>query len=117
MTKDSSFAAFVQDQLRGLGRVACRAMFGGFGLYQGKTFFGVIFKGRLYFKTDEASRAGYVARGMKPFRPSATQTLKTYYEVPVDILEDDELLIAWARRALATATSRAQPGRERARRP
>jgi DNA transformation protein and related proteins len=33
---------------------------------------------------------------MKPFRPNPKQTLKTYYEVPADILEDRELLARWA---------------------
>jgi len=33
---------------------------------------------------------------MKPFRPNAKQILKTYYEVPVDIIEDAEELTAWA---------------------
>jgi len=36
---------------------------------------------------------------MKPFRPNATQTLKTYYEVPVDVLEDAGELTIWARQA------------------
>ena len=102
--KDDSFKAFVLDQLARLGRVECRAMFGGYGLYQGRTFFGILFKGRLYFKTDAASAAAYRERGMQPFRPSATMTLKTYYEVPVDVLEDDEELAVWARQAVHRAS-------------
>ena len=50
-------------------------MFGGTGLYAGKTFFAIVFAGRLYFKTDESTRTEYEARGMRPFRPSARQTL------------------------------------------
>jgi len=40
-----------------------------------------------------------VARGMKPFRPNAKQTLTTYYEVPVEIIEDAERLTTWASQA------------------
>jgi len=36
---------------------------------------------------------------MKPFRPNAKQTLKTYYEVPVDIIEDSEQLVEWSEKA------------------
>jgi len=97
--KTDSFKDFVLDQLGGLRGVSCRAMFGGYGLYQGEMFFGIVHKGRLYFKTNETSRAAYRERGMKPFRPSAKQTLKTYYEVPVDVMEDAEQLVAWARQA------------------
>ena len=94
--RDDSFKDFVLDQVSRLGRVEARAMFGGYGLYQGKTFFGILFKGRLYFKTSPATRVEYVRRGLRPFRPSAKQTLTSYYEVPVEIIEDDEALTAWA---------------------
>lgn len=33
---------------------------------------------------------------MKPFAPNAKQTLKNYYEVPVDIVESAEHLVEWA---------------------
>jgi DNA transformation protein len=74
-------------------------MFGGFGLYQGEVFFGIIHQGRLYFKTNERTRQSYVKKGMKPFRPNAKQTLKTYYEVPVEVIEDQEELATRARQA------------------
>ncbi len=97
--KTDSFKDFVLDQLGSLRGVTCRAMFGGYGLYQGDVFFGIIHKGRLYFKTSETSRSAYRERGMKPFRPNVRQTLKTYYEVPVDVTEDAEQLVAWAAQA------------------
>ena len=48
---NDSFKEFVLDQLSQLGQVECRAMFGGHGLYHNEAFFGIISKGRLYFKT------------------------------------------------------------------
>ncbi len=98
--KTDGFKDFVLDQLADLDGVICRAMFGGFGLYRGAAFFGIIHKSRLYFKTDDASRETYRARGMKPFRPNARQTLKTYYEVPAEIIEDQDLLVEWAERSV-----------------
>ena len=98
--KPDSFKEFVLDQLGDLGRVTCRAMFGGYGLYRGEVFFGIIDKGRLYFKTDSMSLSAYLKKGMKPFRPNAKMTLKTYYEVPVDIIEDPDQLTAWAQKAI-----------------
>ena len=95
-----SFKAFVLDQLDGLGRVECRPMFGGYGLSNGRVFFGILFKGRLYFKTGPTSLPAYHAYGMTPFQPSATMTLKTYSEVPVEILEDADQLVEWARQAI-----------------
>ena len=100
--KDDSFKEFVLDQLSGLGELTCRGMFGGFGLYSGQTFFGIIFQGRLYFKTDDATRGEYERRGMKPFQPNKRQTMK-YHEVPAEVAEDREQLLAWAQEAIATA--------------
>jgi DNA transformation protein len=97
--KGDGFRDFVLDQLADLRGVTVKAMFGGYGLYRDQTFFGIIHKGRLYFKTDETSRAPYLSRGMKPFRPSAKQILRTYYEVPVEIIEDGEQLNQWAAQA------------------
>ena len=98
--KTDSFKDFVLDQLRDLGRVDCRVMFGGYGLYQNGAFFGIIYKGRLYFKTNATTAQSYIEKGMKPFRPNAKMTLKTYYEVPVDIIEDSDRLTQWAGKAI-----------------
>ena len=98
----AAFRDYVLDQLDGLGGVECRAMFGGHGLYRGHTFFGIIFRGRLYFRTDEATRGAFLERDMKPFRPSARQSLASYYEVPVDVLEDSRTLERWAEAAVRT---------------
>jgi len=97
--KEDSYRDFVIDQLRSLEGVSCRAMFGGYGLYLGEDFFGIVYDGRLYFKTDETTREKYRGCGMGPFAPSEKQVLKSYYEVPEEIVEDDEELASWAREA------------------
>jgi DNA transformation protein len=97
--KSDGFKDFILDQLADLHGVRARPMFGGYGLYRGAGFFGIIHKGRLYFKTNGETRAAYLRHGMKPFRPNGKQTLKTYHEVPAEIIEDAERLAMWASRA------------------
>lgn len=104
--KADSFKGFALDQLRDLGAVDCRAMFGGNGLYFDGAFFGIIFKGRLYFKTDSSTAAEYIKRGMQSFRPNAKMTLKTYYEVPVDVIEDSDQCTVWAKKAIECQSKR-----------
>ena len=90
------------DQLRALPELRARAMFGGHGLYQGERFFGVLFEGRLYFKTDARSAKDYVAHGMAPFtfeQRGRTMTMQ-YHEVPLPVLESSADLLAWAERAI-----------------
>jgi DNA transformation protein and related proteins len=94
--KHDGFKDFVLDQLADLRGLTCRAMFGGYGLSCRGTFFGIIHKGRLYFKVTVTTAPRYKEQGMKPFRPNATQTLKSFYEVPVEVIEDAEQLTRWA---------------------
>ena len=102
-----SLKDFVLDQLRGLSGLECRAMFGGFGFYAGGKFFGIVIKGRLYFKTTDVTRENYLKRGMKPFEPPfrqrAKQTLSSYLEVPADVIENAPEFETWAREAVAAA--------------
>ena len=111
-TRRDGFRDFVLDQLTELRGLTCRAMFGGYGLRYRETFFGIVHKGRLYFKVTPETVESYRAMGTKPFRATKTMTLKTYYEVPADILEDAALLAEWAE--TDSAAQRPQPTRRRA---
>ncbi len=99
-TKRDGFKDFILDQLAEIRHVTARAMFGGYGLYQHTTFFGIIHKGRLYFKVTALTLPRYQEQGMTPFRPNAKQTLTSFYEVPVEIIEDAEALTQWATEAV-----------------
>ncbi|MBS0421824.1 MAG: TfoX/Sxy family protein [Proteobacteria bacterium] len=93
-------------QLAGLGGLEARRMFGGLGLYSRGTFFGLLYKERLYFKTDDSTRPEYEARGSEAFRPRANlkKAKLTYYSVPAEVLEDEDELVRWAKKAVAAAS-------------
>ncbi len=74
-------------------------MFGGHGLYWGEQFFGIVYDGRLYFKTHPDTLPDYLSQHCAVFAPSEKQVLKNYREVPVDVLEDAQQLRVWARKA------------------
>jgi DNA transformation protein len=105
---DHSFKDFVLDQLSGLPELRAKAMFGGHGLYQADCFFGILMEGRLYFKTDERTRPAYLKRGMGPFIYEKARRITTihYFEVPPDVLENREDLVAWAHLAIQAAAAR-----------
>jgi DNA transformation protein len=104
---DDSFKEFVLDQLSALPELRARAMFGAHGLYSGEKFFGILDEGRLFFKTDAQSQADYTARGMGPFTYEMKGRVMTmgYHEVPPDVLENREELLAWANRAIQLAAA------------
>ena len=105
MAVQAQYLAYVLEQLTGLDRLSTRRMFGGVGLYSGELFFGLIDDDTLFFKTGEANFAEYAARRMPRFMPPANRPLGPmgYHQVPVDIIEDGEALVSWARQAVAVA--------------
>ncbi|TWT01989.1 TfoX/Sxy family protein [Reyranella sp. CPCC 100927] len=107
----SDFVDYVRDQLRDIGPFTVRAMFGGHGLYWRGLFFGLIAADTLYLRTDARNRDDYVARGLSPFKPweDRSVTLKAYYPVPEDVLEDPDTAGAWARAAIDAAQAAGPP--------
>lgn len=77
-------------------------MFGGHGLYSGERFFGILFDGRVYFKVDDTTRTAYEKHGMSPFIyvVKGREMTMSYYEVPLDILEDQNESVVWASQAI-----------------
>lgn len=106
LRQDDTFVEFICDQLAALAAVTHKTMFGGYGLYCGGVFFGIVYRDRVYFKTNEESCKKYQGWGMDPFQPSAKQTLKSYYEVPPNFIDDPEELTQLAEEALDTAAGR-----------
>ena len=101
---EGSFGAFVLDQLSELGDVVARPMFGGAGFYLDGEFFGILYEERLYFRVSPETIGEYTARKMKPFAPfgGTHGESRGYYEVPLEILENPNDLITWARAAQRT---------------
>jgi DNA transformation protein len=98
------YITYILDQLQCVGPVVSKRMFGGAGLYLEGVFFALIANDVLYFKVDDSNRKDYEAMGMGPFRPYRDKpTTMQYYEVPADVLEDEETLRLWADRAFEAA--------------
>lgn len=110
MSVTDDYLAYVVDQLAGLGPVETKRMFGGVGIYFKDLFFAVIADDELYFKVDDSTRPDYQALGMEPFRPyEAKETVMSYYQVPIDVLENRNHLRDWAQKAVNVAqTARAK---------
>ena len=115
MSVGAAFHQYVLEQLQRAGRVTSRRMFGAVGLYCDDVFFAIIDDDTLYFKVDDTTRDDYLSRGSKAFRPykDRPEVSMTYYTVPVDVLDDAEELVSWARRAVAVAA--AAPVKKRSR--
>lgn len=105
MSVQVQYLTWILEQLEGLGGVTARRMFGGVGLYHSELFFGLIDDDTLFFKTDDSNASEYQARNMPRFMPPSDRPMGPmgYHQVPADIVEDAEMLVAWARKAIAVA--------------
>jgi DNA transformation protein len=105
MAVRAQYLAYLLEQLGQLPDLRSRRMFSGAGLYSGERFFGLVHDDTLYFKTDGSNSADYIAREMPRFMPfpDRPKAVMSYYQVPADIIEDAEELVAWARKSVAVA--------------
>ena len=108
MPVSHAYRDFVLGQLAAAGPVSPRAMFGGVGLYLDGLFFALIDDDTLYFKADDATRKRYEAAGSQPFCPDPRRPEQAmgYWQVPAEVLEDPEELVAWAREAAGVALAK-----------
>jgi len=99
------FADYVVDMLSALGDVSTKRMFGGGGVYVNGIMFALIADDCLYFTVDDINKCDYETAGssaftyMKNDKPYAM----SYWLLPEDIMENDELRIEWAVRAWEAA--------------
>jgi DNA transformation protein len=114
MAVSAEYLDYVVDQLGCIGEVVAKKMFGGVGLYHDGLFFGLIAGDVLFFKADDVNRPAYEAANAEPFRPYGDESYSmSYYEVPVDVLEDVDKLRQWARAAVEAAGRKSSSSKKR----
>ncbi len=97
-----TYRDFAMELLGPVGDVTIKAMFGGYGIFEDGDMFVLISRDdRIYFKVDDTNRADYEAAGAEQFKPMP------YYEVPEEVLADEESFVEWAGRSIAIAHSAA----------
>ena len=89
------------DLFQFFGSVAIRRMFGGEGIFAGDLMIGLVVSDQLYLKTDETSRAKFVAESCRPFSYKRAGAMHdtSYYAIPDRLLDDPEEFAEWARLA------------------
>jgi len=81
-------------------------MFGGHCLYRDGIPFAIVFDDTLYFKVDDSNLDDFLRHGIRDsiraFEKDKSLTI-SYYEVPIDIMEDSDALCLWANKAFEVA--------------
>lgn len=108
----SQFVEFIVEQLAEVAGVTKARFFGGIGLAAHSTQFAMIMGTSVYFVVDKVTRPKYEKLGSQCFaydtKAKRVQVNK-YFEVPAEVIEDREALVAWAREAVQVAQSLKKP--------
>ncbi|MFN3745568.1 MAG: TfoX/Sxy family protein [Hyphomicrobiaceae bacterium] len=114
MSADAALIAHLMDVLRPLGGVASRRMFSGAGVFRDGLMFALVVGDELYIKADEATIPDFEAEGCGPFvygTKNGERALRSYWRAPEFLVDDDDAMREWCRRAAevaARATSKLQ---------
>lgn len=106
MSRKNEFKDYVEEILAPLGRIRCRAMFGGFGIYCNDYFVAIIVDGVLYFKANDATKQSFLDEGCKPFEYAGRDGRRvsmSYYEVPSGAIDSSDAIAPWLALALKVA--------------
>lgn len=118
MAYDAAFGDWVLEHLAGLGSLRIRRMFGGAGLYAGDRMFAILDDGVIWLKADADLASVLTGEGARQFtfptKDGETMTMG-YWSMPEAALDDPDLAVDWARRALAAAERKAAAPKRRSR--
>lgn len=106
MAINEEFKNFVFDQMHGLGEFETKRMFGGVAfLHQGSAF-AKIKHDKLWLKVDRWNRKDFEDLGMQQYSYGKDNSRKlNFYETPLDVLENRDKLVEWAKKSREIALS------------
>jgi len=106
MARRDETVTWLCERLAPLGAIRARSMFGGWGIYCEDLFFAIVSRDGVFLKADAQSLPEFQAAGLQPFEyamKDGTQQSLNYFSLPAAADDDDEVLLAWARKALGAA--------------
>lgn len=100
------FRDFLLELFEPLGPVRLKNMFGGYGIYAGDVFFGLVMDEVIYFKADDETRPAFEAEGKPAFEftnSTGERITTSYHQIPDRLYDDPDDFTAWARRSVDAA--------------
>ena len=108
---NDEMANYIIDGLASDDPITTRPMFGALALYRNGHVFAMAWEGSLYFKVDETTQTDYEAansHALEYVSRGEQHSLKSFWEVPADVIEDEETLRKWANKAYEAAMKSAK---------
>ena len=106
MVASESFAEFLREQLKPLGRVTMRPMFGKTGVFCDGVMLGMVRDNTLYFRVDDDNRAVFKEAASFPplnYQKKSGAIDLSFWRAPERLFDEPDEFVSWARAALAAA--------------
>lgn len=105
MPADEAFGEHIKEQLAPLGRITVRRMFGAAGVFLDGLMFAIISGEALFLKADDETRGDFEAEGLAQitYEKGGKSIPMAFWQAPDRLLDDDDEMIAWSRKAIAVA--------------
>jgi len=112
----SEYVNYLQELFQGLGAVAARKMFGGYGLYYDGIMFALVADEQLYLKADNSIEQHFSRLELPQFEyQKGDKVVKmSYYLAPAEIFEDPDQATLWGRRSFEVAKRHYKPKKKKA---
>lgn len=114
MSASKEFIEYVMGLLEPVAAIEGSKFFGGYGIKSSSAQFAMIMNNSLYFVVDDKTRPKYEKLKQQPFSymtKNGQRLVRRYFQVPEDLFEDQETLLAWARESIAIAQKSAKCAR------
>ncbi|MEO9474699.1 MAG: TfoX/Sxy family protein [Cyclobacteriaceae bacterium] len=86
------------EKLSSLDGITGKKMFGGHGIFCDEKMFGIVdSKGQCFLKVDDSNKADFETAG------ASSHGKMSYYTIPEDVFANNDALIQWAQKSIATA--------------
>lgn len=106
MANSADYIEYLVEQMSSLGFIEAKRMFGGHGIYCDGRMFGLIAGDTLYLKVDPQNKPLFEAEALEPFRyekKDGDVAVMSYWEAPGAALDDQDILLEWARYGIEAA--------------
>ena len=94
----NEFLQYALDIFGPLGKLHTKTLFGGNAILKNNITFAMVFDGSIYLKTNKDTVKKYLDLNSKPlsYKKNNKKINLRYYEIPVEIIDDEDQLIDWA---------------------
>jgi len=105
MALNEEFKNFILDQLKDIGELETKRMFGGLALLYHGSAFAKIKHDKVWLKVDDSNRANFEQMGMKQYIYGKDNSHKlNFYETPIEVIEDRDKLKDWVKKSIEVVT-------------